>query len=663
MTVHIWKTDIVRIRTTVGLARCIAWQFATPQKFTESIESRRSLRWRLMAPRAIGAVDQSLSSGRSTQVGRGPPSWLTAPSPAAAILGPAPLPGMTLNTIQSSLAAGRDALLSGDATTAVALLERAAAAAPADVEARYWLASARLTAGDPQAGKAMEDARALHALIQAKSMGADLPRLQREPAYAAAIADQLYARKLVAMSGVVRRLAIDAGATDAPGLLSYALALQHQGRPDEACEIFQLAADRYPTPPVGQFLIYPQLLCTDGDGRHAAAARAWARRHAPPLATLPPPANPPRPGRKLRIGYVAPWFATCQLKQFVAPLLEHHDPDAVAVTLYPNETASEAGCWPDWIDIHPLGGLSDADAAAVIRRDGIDVLADCWGHSAGSRLPVFALRPAPVQVAWINFIQTSGLPQMDYVLHADAETPPGMTELYTEQIWRIGPVFNAFRAAAGRLAPVSTPALARGQVTFGSFNHPAKLSGSALDAWSAVLRGAPTSRLLLKYSYFVDPVLQRVTQARFAARGVAPERIVFAGHSTGEAYFSAFREVDLMLDAWPAPGSTTTLDALSNGVPVLTMAEPSLPGMYARSILEASGMAELVTTSAEQFVDHALWLAADPGRLDEVRSRVRPGFDAGLCCDEAGFTARVEAAFAQMFDAWLSSSVPARAIA
>jgi predicted O-linked N-acetylglucosamine transferase (SPINDLY family) len=200
-------------------------------------------------------------------------------------------------------------------------------------------------------------------------------------------------------------------------------------------------------------------------------------------------------------------------------------------------------------------------------------------------------------------------------------------------------------------------------VTFGSYNHPAKLSGATLDAWAAVLRGAPTSRLLLKYSYFADPVLQRVTQARFAARGVAPERIVFAGHSSGQAYFESFREIDLMLDAWPAPGSTTTLDALSNGVPLLTMVEPSLAGAYARSILEACGLGDLITTSPDQFIDRALELAADPARLDAVRGRVRPGFDGGPICDEAGFTRRVEAAFGEMFDRWRAPAALERASA
>jgi predicted O-linked N-acetylglucosamine transferase (SPINDLY family) len=553
----------------------------------------------------------------------------------------------------SDLQAGREALLAGDPQAAAAIFEALVAASPADHEARYWLASARLTGGDPDgAALAMEDARLLQALAIARTRGADIDRCRTDPAYAAGIATQLYGQGQVAMAGAVRGLALAGGAIDAQGLLRYGLALQHQGRAEEASQVFQAVVENFPSAAAHQFLVYPQLLCDDSDARHAAVTREWARLYAPDFPQARH-GNPDPSGRKLRIGYLAPNFAGSQLRQFIAPVLESHDPAKVTVTLYPAAAETETA-WPDWIQVHPIGTLSDADAADLIRRDGIDVLADCWGHSAGSRLAVFGRRPAPVQVAWINFLTTTGLEQIDYVLHADGATPADAATLFTESIWPLGPVFNAFRPASGRLPPAPTPALAAGRVTFGSFNHPAKLSDWTLDAWATVLRQAPTAVLLLKYRYFDDPVLQRATQARFAARGVAPERILFSGHTSGEAYFRAFAEIDLMLDAWPAPGSTTTLDALSNGVPVLTMigAAPNVGALYARSILQAVGLADLVTDSPEAFVDRALELAGDLDRLDALRARVRPGFEASPICDEAGFTRNLEAAFAEMFRRW-----------
>jgi predicted O-linked N-acetylglucosamine transferase (SPINDLY family) len=550
----------------------------------------------------------------------------------------------------SDLQSGRLAVLTGDPRAAVAPLTRAIAHAPADPEPLYWLASARLATGHSKAEAALGDARALHALLLAREVGVDVNRCQADPAYANEVANQLYGHGLVATSSVIREMALQKGRTAVENLGNYALALQHQGRIEEALRAFRAVGDAQPTAFTRQFMIFPQMFTEDAEARHFAAAREWVETFAPRIDAAPH-ANPGRSGRKLRIGYVAPRFAGSQLYQFIAPVLENHDPETVEVVLYPTSAETETD-WPSWLDVHPLEGLDDAEAAALIRRDGIDVLADCWGHTADSRILVFAHRPAPVQAAWINFVQSTGLEQIDYVLHADAEDPPPTDGLYTERIWRIGPVFNAFRPVKGRLDPAPTPALAAGQVTFGSFNHPAKLSDSTLDAWSAALCEASDARLLLKYRYFADPVLQRVTQARFAARGVEPERIVFAGHSTGEDYFRSFREVDLMLDAWPAPGSTTTLEALSHGVPVLTKASATVGGQYVRSILESSGLHDLVCDSPEAFVARAVELASDVAGLDALRRRVRPGFDRGGCCDEAGFTRRVEAAFGEMFDLW-----------
>jgi predicted O-linked N-acetylglucosamine transferase (SPINDLY family) len=555
--------------------------------------------------------------------------------------------------MSSDLAGGREALLEGRPGAAAPIFAAAVDSDPADHEARYWLASALMLLGDPEgADQALNDARTLHALAAAQKMGADLSRLKADPDYANTVAAQLYGQGCVAMASVVWGLAIAAGRREPQMWANYALALQHQGRVEEASSVYRATAEDFSSPAIHQFLVYAELFCEDGERRHAVAARAWADLYARVPAPAPH-ANPVLGARRLRVGYLAPSFAGSQLRQFITPILENHDPKAVEVVLYPTDASSEAD-WPSWIKVHPIGQLSDADAAALIRRDGIDILNDCWGHTAGSRLGVFARKPAPVQAAWINFFQTTGLPQMDFVLHAASDDPPAGAELFTEKLWPLGPVFTPFRPAAGRLPPAATPALATGRITFGSFNHPAKLSPAAMSVWAELLRNKPDAQLLLKYRYFADPVLQRATQTQFAARGVAPERVVFASHSSGEDYFKAFQAVDLMLDSWPAPGSTTTLEALSNGVPVLAMVgqNPNVGGFYARTILEAVGLADLATDTPEVFVARALELVEDVGRLDRLRARVRPGFDASAICDEAGFCRGLERAYAQMFEHW-----------
>jgi predicted O-linked N-acetylglucosamine transferase (SPINDLY family) len=549
--------------------------------------------------------------------------------------------------IGDPLAAAQAALLAGDAAAAVAGFRARIAAAPADVDARYGLASALAAARDGLAATAaLDEARTLQGLLLAKSAGADLARLGADGDYGAHVATQLYAANHVAAASVVFGRAIAAGHVSQAGLLTYALSLQHQGRTEEAIRVFRATLDLYPNPAVHQFMLYPHFMVENGPARYAAEARAWAERWTPEAET-PTFANPPTEGRRLRIGYVSPAFGATQVRQFITPILEAHDPADVAVFLYPATGEHDHG-WPEHIAVRPIGHLADADAAALIRDDGIDVLIDCWGHSAGSRLGVFARRAAPVQVAWINFVQTTGLTRMDYVLHADSMAAPGTAELFTETVWPMGPITVPFRPHADRAPTGPAPALSSGVVTFASFNHPVKLSDMSVAAWSRILARAPTSRLLLKYSYFVDPVLQSATRARFAAERIDPARVVFEGHSAGAEYLASFNRIDLALDPSPCTGGTTTCDALAAGVPVLTLRGGDFYARHGVQCLLGAGLPDLVAESWDAYVDKAVALAEDHDALNALRQRTRDGFERGPYRDEGGFTRRLEGVFRQM---------------
>jgi predicted O-linked N-acetylglucosamine transferase (SPINDLY family) len=309
--------------------------------------------------------------------------------------------------------------------------------------------------------------------------------------------------------------------------------------------------------------------------------------------------------------------------------------------------------------VRPIGGFDDASAVALIRADRNDVLVDCWGHSAGGRLGVFARRAAPVQIGWINFIQTTGLATMDYVLHADAMDAPGTAALFSERVLSMGEVLVPYRPDPHRPPVARTPALARGQVTFGSFNHPAKLSEATVVAWSRILAARPDARLVLKYRYFTDPVLQAATRARFAAHRIAPGRIEFRGESRGADYLASFAEIDLALDPSPCPGGTTTNDALAMGVPVLTLRGPDF---YSRiGLLPLAGLPELVAENWDDYVERAVALTGDAGALDALRQRVRPTFERGPMCDEVDFVRRLEATYRRVFEAWRAGGEAAAA--
>lgn len=555
------------------------------------------------------------------------------------------------------LADGEARLFAGDPVGAAQLFRAAALGEASDYEARYWLYSALVASGDWEGGAtAMEEARTLHAVAALRASGVNMARFRTDKAYCAEIGQRAYARRLMGPASVALGRGLDFDKLDPTLMLNYGLSLQHQGRLREAMDVFKAAAEIFADPGVHEFLLHPVFIAQCGPGRLAEASRKWGDLYAAPLTPQAVTfANARNTDRPLRVGYIGPSFTRNQVKQFLLPVLEAHDPKAVALHLYCADPTAEAPL-PATAKLRKISGLQNEQIAAMIRGDGIDILIDIWGHTAGSRLPVFALRAAPVQIAWINFVQSTGMTSMDYVLHCDGMAVPGTEAFFTEEIWSLGEAMSPSRPAADRPDPTPTPALKNGYVTFGSFNNPAKLDEMTVAAWSLILRARPNDKLVLKYSYFDDPVLQRVTRARFAAYGARPEQLEFRGETKGLDYLLEFRDIDLALDPSPAIGGATTHDALGNGVPVLSNTGDNY---YARSgacAVQPLGIPELVADGWDQYVERALELTADFEALDRLRSRIRPAFEASSYRDEAGFTRILEDAFRQMFARWAASA-------
>jgi predicted O-linked N-acetylglucosamine transferase (SPINDLY family) len=555
-----------------------------------------------------------------------------------------------LDPIQAQIATARAEILAGNGLAAAQRLQALIDAPIYDPMLHYWLAAALGVAGDWDGYRsALRDAQTFHALQYIAEAGGEMDRFVADAAYAMAVGNKLYGARLMGPASAAFAQAVSNGPATPQMMLSWGLSLQHQGRIDEALEVFGAAVEAFPSSQTHEFLLYACFFAEGGTRRHAQEVRRWAELYAPPHDASRRFANPPQSGRRLRVGYVAPGFLNTQLKQFVQPVLEHHTAD-VEVVLYAADEAGLAGA-PAAFASRVIGGMDDDQAARQIATDRIDVLIDLWGHTARGRLGVFARKPAPVQAAWINYVQSTGLAAMDYVIHADGQDGPEDEALFVEKIWRLGPIIAPFRP--GRRAPaVPTPALRKGHVTFGSFNHPARLSEATVDAWARILRGRPGSRLLLKYGAFADPVLQNATCARFAARGIDPAIIQFAGHSTGDDYLAAFGELDLALDPSPCTGGTTSSEAVSQGVPLLTLRGPDFYSRVGVLRLEPLGLSHLVADSWDDYVARALEVTADVAALDALRASMRSRYDGSALADEAGFTRGLEAAFRRMYAAY-----------
>jgi len=364
--------------------------------------------------------------------------------------------------------------------------------------------------------------------------------------------------------------------------------------------------------------------------------------------------------RRIRIGYVSSDFRNHPVGLNVLPLLSNHNHDQFEIFCYADvprpDTVSEQfrSCVDHWTLIT---GQSDSDVAATIRADGIDILVSLAGHFDKNRPLICAHRAAPVQVSFHDGA-TSGLPDVDYWLTDDFLHPPGSPEQFTEDLYPL-PVFYQYPkpedAPPEGAPPVAAlPVDAAGQITFGSFNNPAKINDAVITLWADVLKAVPQSRLLLKYkNWYGQASLQARLKERFRNFGVDNERIHFATQSdTPAEHLVRYADVDIGLDPFPFNGSTTTFQALWMGVPVVSLAGDSFISRAAGSILHHAGLDDLITNAPGAYVACAQELAADADRLRTLRAGLRARMETSSLCDAPAYARSVEAAYHQMWQRW-----------
>ncbi len=389
--------------------------------------------------------------------------------------------------------------------------------------------------------------------------------------------------------------------------------------------------------------------------------RQFDRLHTAPLAAQAGPhANGRDPDRRIRVGYVSANFYGHPCGSFVLPLVENADHGGFAVTCYATSPVRDAltEAFERAADRFVLcHDLSDEALAARIRADGIDILVDCSGHLAGHRLFTFARKPAPLQVSYPVYPDTTGLSAMDYRLTDPWFAPPWSDAWHTEALVRLPDSHVVFKPHASAVEPAADPpALARGHVTFGSFNNLSKLGDRTVAAWAAVLRAAPTARLVLKWRSLAEPDHAAAVRARFAAQGVAADRIDLLGWVADS--YATYRAVDLVLDPLVANGGTTSCEALWMGVPVLTCAGRRMFSRVGLCLLETVGLTELITHRVEDYVALAVALAGDPARIARLRRGLRGRIAASPLMDAPRHVRHVERAYRLMWRRWCAGLPP-----
>ncbi|MEW6259900.1 MAG: tetratricopeptide repeat protein [Thermodesulfobacteriota bacterium] len=360
-------------------------------------------------------------------------------------------------------------------------------------------------------------------------------------------------------------------------------------------------------------------------------------------------------GDKIRIGYVSPDFRTHSVAYFIEPILAHHDRRRFHITAYSDAAIEDETSQriKGYVDVwRKIAHCSNEDVFQQIREDGIDLLVDLAGHTARNRLVLFARRPAPVQVTYLGYPDTTGLKTMDYRLTDVDADPPGMTEsLHTERLLRLETGFLCYRPREDAPEVAPAPCTRTGFVTFASFNNLAKISDIVLDAWCRILQRTPGSRMIVKAQPLRDVEVRQWLIKRFVDRGVDSDRIRMEGMLSYRDHLGLYNDVDIALDTFPYHGTTTTCEALWMGVPVLTAAGRTHVSRVGCSILHRIGMDELVAFSLEDYVEKAVELAIDNRRLVLLRQGMRHRIRASTLVDGRSVTGCLEKAYCSMMEA------------
>ncbi|MCU1376861.1 MAG: repeat-containing protein [Actinomycetia bacterium] len=388
------------------------------------------------------------------------------------------------------------------------------------------------------------------------------------------------------------------------------------------------------------------------------------RRYGRLLADeLPPLSRPlyevePDPERRIRVGYVSPNFSRHSVGYFIEPVIASHDRAAFEIYCYhtnrevDDTTSRIEACADRWRNVH---GMTDDALARLIAADRIDVLVDLAGHTSLGRLPVFARKPAPVQLTWLGYPDTTGVSAMDYRVTDTVADPPGAEATHTERLLRMPGVFVCYQPPSDAPAVTQRESAPSG-VVFCSFNALEKVNARTIAMWAGILRELPGSRLLMKAGMLGQEAAARRLRECFAAHGIDASRLELLVWSEDRAaHLRLYGRADIALDTFPYNGTTTTCEAMWMGVPVVTLAGDAHMSRVGATLLGAAGLDGLVARTPETYIDAAVRLAGDPDRRRALRASLRSTLEASKLLDHEGFTRELEAAMRGAWREWCNA--------
>jgi len=422
--------------------------------------------------------------------------------------------------------------------------------------------------------------------------------------------------------------------------------LTEQGRADEAIDCLRESLVHRPfAPPIHSNLCLMLNYSSNVKPEEVLAEhRTWAVRLAGPTRDRPPVPQPHDPDRRLKIGYLSADFRNHTVSGFIETLLTEHDRTKFEVYAYASvirqdETTAKLAKLADHVRF--VGSRIDELVAEDIKAEGIDVLIDLGGHTAGNRLGIMAQRPAPLQATLFGYPNTTGIPAIDFRITDPVSDPPGTTEhLYVEGLLRLPETAWVYRPPVDAPPVTALPAATSKKFTFGCLNNPAKISDACFATWAKLIQSAPGSRLVLLAGQ--SQAGSKRLLDRFMKAGILRDRIELVMRLPKKDYFEAFQLFDISLDPFPYNGGVTTVDSLWMGVPVLGIAGSSYVSRQGAMVMHSVGLPEFVAESSDDLIRRAKAWMTRRSELAEIRAGLRERVQTSPIADGRGYVRNLE---------------------
>lgn len=427
--------------------------------------------------------------------------------------------------------------------------------------------------------------------------------------------------------------------------------------PEMAAGYFRKALEKDPslTPALDNTIYQLDLSAYSTAAERYAARRAWNDTFgAQYAAERLPHENDPDPDRRLRVGYVSSDFRQHSAWLVFSSVLLGHDPAGFEVFAYTGDKREDDATerlQRSGLHWRATAGMADAEVARMVRADGIDLLVDLSGYTAGNRMALFAMKPAPVQVTAWGYATGTGLDAMDAFFTDRIATPPSEAPYHAEELVYL-PSVVAYNHPSDQqdVSPLPMTELG-GRVTFGNFGQPKKLSTPTLNLWARVLKAVPNSRMVLRHAGLDQTYCATRAMEHFDDAGIDPGRIHIFGGSAHYHHVAAFTDLDIQLDSTPASGGMTTLEAAWMGVPTLTLAGDRTAARISASINTTLGLTSWIAQTEDEYVRLAVEMVKDPHWLGVQRAQLRGRLKTSVICSPS-YVRHVEEAYRRLWARW-----------